>query len=62
MAKRPKEKWQAEARARLEELGIGYKELGEAIGETSASVNQAMCKGVSKRVIAKICEHLGVEA
>ncbi|WP_206460208.1 hypothetical protein [Anaerovorax sp. IOR16] len=62
MAKRPREKWQAEARLKMECMGIGYKELAERIGSTQGTVGQAMCKNYSSKIKQKICDYLGIDA
>lgn len=61
MAKKPKQKWQAEARAKLEEMGIGYTELAERIGANEGTVRQVMCKNVAPGVKNKICDYLGIK-
>ena len=58
--KKPKAKWQIATRAKLDEMGIGYRELAERIGETEALVNQAMCKDNMPRIRNKICENLKI--
>lgn len=60
LAKKPKLKWQAEAKAELETRGMTYTELGEAIGVSYFMVNQAMCKDCLPGTKKKICEYLGI--
>ncbi len=60
MAKRPRESWQAEAKAKMEKLGIGYKELGERIGYKQGTVGQAMCRNHNPIIKQKICDYLGI--
>ena len=61
MAKKPKLAWQVMARSKLDEMGIGYKELAEQIGTPEGTVRQVMCKNVSPGVRSKICKHLNIE-
>lgn len=58
--RKPKEKWQAEARTKLELIGFGYKELADKIGCTEGTVRQAMCKSTLPGIKSKICEYLEV--
>ena len=58
--KKPKERWQAYAKAELEIRGMTYAELAEAIGLTYGVVNQALCKSCMPAAKKKICEYLGI--
>ena len=60
LAKKPKLKWQVEAKAELETRGMTYTELGEAIGVSYFMVNQAMCKDCLPGTKKKICDYLGI--
>ncbi|MCB6992400.1 hypothetical protein LI177_02735 [bacterium 210820-DFI.6.37] len=60
MAKKPKEKWQVAVRAKLEEMGIGYKELAERMGEKEGCVRQAMCKPGMPILKKKIRDYLNI--
>lgn len=62
MAKKPKEKWQIEVRAKLDTLGVTYSELAHELDLKEGTVRQVMCKDNMPRVKSKICEYLGVEA
>jgi DNA-binding HxlR family transcriptional regulator len=63
MAKKPKEKWQIEVRARLEDMGIGYKELAERIpGMNERTLNKAMCTNRYPGIRKKICDYLNIES
>lgn len=61
MAKKPKAQWQIKARSKLDEMGIGYRELSEMIGATEGTVRQAMCKDVAPGVRKRICEKLEID-
>ena len=58
--KKPKERWQAYAKAELEIRGMTYAELAEAIGLTYGVVNQDLCKSCMPGAKKKICEYLGI--
>lgn len=58
--KKPKERWQAYAKAELEIRGMTYAELAEAIGLTYGVVNQSLCKSCMPGAKKKICEYLGI--
>jgi len=61
MAKKPKAKWQIAVRTKLDEMGIGYKELAQRIGENEGSVRQAMCKNTYPILKRKICDYLNIK-
>lgn len=61
MAKKPKKKWQIEVRAKLDNMGIGYRELAERINAKEGSVRQVMCKDNQPILREKICEYLGIK-
>lgn len=58
--KKPKEKWQAYAKAELEIRGMTYAELAKAIGLSHCMVKQALCKSHLPGAKKKICEYLGI--
>ena len=58
---KPRKPWQVAVRAKMFELGIGYRELAEAVGTTYDSVRQVVTKDVSPGIKKRICEYLGVE-
>ena len=53
--------WQVAVRSRMFELGIGYRELAEAVGASYDTVRQVVTKDVSPGVKKRICEYLKVE-
>ena len=53
--------WQVAVRSRMFELGIGYKELAEAVGASYDTVRQVVTKDVSPGIKKRICEYLEVE-
>lgn len=61
MAKKPKAKWQIAVRAKLEEMGIGYKELADRMRENEGSVRQVMCKDNQPILKEKICNYLNIK-
>lgn len=61
MAKKPKAKWQIAVRAKLEEMGIGYKELASRMGENEGSIRQVMCKNNQPILKEKICNYLNIK-
>lgn len=61
MAKKPKARWQIEVRAKLDEMGIGYKELAERTGENEGSIRQVMCKDNQPILRKKICNYLNIK-
>lgn len=61
MAKKPKAKWQIAVRAKLEEMGIGYRELANRMGENEGSVRQVMCKDNQPILKRKICKYLNIK-
>lgn len=61
MAKKPKAKWQIAVRVKLEEMGIGYKELSERMGENEGSIRQVMCKDNQPILKRKICDYLNIK-
>lgn len=61
MAKKPKKPWQIAVRAKLELLGIGYKELAERIGENPESIRQLMSKDNMPRLRGKVCDYLNIK-
>ena len=61
MAKKPKAKWQIAVRAKLEEMGIGYKELAGRMGENEGSIRQVMCKDNQPMLRGKICNYLNIK-
>lgn len=52
--------WQVAVRSRMFELGIGYRELAEAVGASYDTVRQVVTKDVSPGVKKRICEYLEV--
>lgn len=61
MAKKPKEKWQIEVKAKLDALGVTYSELAQELELNEGSVRQVMCKDNMPGVKAKVCGYLGIE-
>ena len=61
MAKKPKKQWQIDVRMRLDQMGIGYKELADRMGENEGSIRQLMCKDNQPILKKKVCEYLGVQ-
>ena len=55
-----REQWQVAVRSKMFELGIGYRELAEAVGASYDTVRQVVTKGVSPGVRKRICDYLGV--
>lgn len=53
--------WQVAVRSRMFELGIGYRELAEAVGASYDTVRQVVTKDVSPGIKKRICEYLKVE-
>lgn len=62
MAKKPKKQWQIDVRIKLDQMGIGYKELADRMGENEGSIRQVMCKDTMPKLKQKIIEYLGIEA
>ena len=52
--------WQVAVRSRMFELGIGYRELAEAVGASYDSVRRVVTKDVSPGIKKRICEYLKV--
>ena len=52
--------WQVAVRSRMFELGIGYRELAEAVGASYDTVRQVVTKDVSPGIKKRICEYLEV--
>lgn len=61
MAKKPKAKWQIAVRVKLDEMGIGYRELSERMGENEGSIRQVMCKDNQPILKQKICDYLNIK-
>ena len=61
MAKKPKAKWQIAVRTKLDEMGIGYKELAQRMGENEGSLRQVMCKDNQPILKRKICDYLNIK-
>jgi hypothetical protein len=61
LAKKPKENWQIEVRAKLDSMGIGYRELSEFMNENEGSIRQVMCKDNQPILRSKICNYLNIE-
>lgn len=61
MAKKPKAKWQIAVRVKLDEMGIGYRELSERMGENEGSIRQVMCKDNQPILKRKICDYLNIK-
>lgn len=62
MAKRPKTRWQIDMRTKLDQMGIGCKELADRAGLNAGSVRQAMCKDGLPGVKKRISEYLGIDS
>lgn len=61
MAKKPKARWQIAVRSKLEEMGIGYRELADRMGENEGCVRQVMCKDNQPILRGKICNYLNIK-
>lgn len=61
MAKKPKARWQIAVRSKLEEMGIGYRELADRMGENEGSIRQVMCKDNQPILRGKICKYLNIK-
>jgi len=61
LAKKPKLKWQIEVRNKLEEMGIGYKELAERTELSEGTIRKCMCTNNYPGIQDKICHYLGIE-
>lgn len=59
--KKPKKPWQIEVRSKLDQDGIGYRELAKRTGISEDMIRQVMSKDNMPGVRQKICDYFDID-